>query len=130
MKRRLMTLALAAGICSAPATNAAVTKEHFLMRDGSDLAVLCGAGPDDPYFERALAFCHGYLVGSYDFYRGTSAGRPSKQLFCLPNPPPARYEVALKYADWAKRNPQNASQAAVDALFRFAVETWPCRKRK
>jgi hypothetical protein len=130
MKRRLMALALVAGICTAPTAGAAVTKEHFLMRDGHDLAVLCGAGPDDPYFERALAFCHGYLVGSYDFYRGTSAGRPSKQLFCLPNPPPARYEVALKYADWAKRNPQNASQSAVDALFRFAVETWPCRKRK
>jgi len=130
MKRRLMALALATGICTAPGAGAAVTKEHFLMRDGHDLAVLCGAGPDDPYFERALAFCHGYLVGSYDFYRGTSAGRPAKQLFCLPDPPPARYEVALKYAEWAKRNPQNASQAAVDALFRFAVETWPCKKRR
>jgi len=29
-----------------------------------------------------------------------------------------------------KRNPQNASQAAVDALFRFAVATWPCKKRR
>lgn len=129
MKRQLIVLAALAGIVIGPAASAAVTKEHFLMRDGNDLAAVCGAGPDDPYFERALAFCHGYLVGSYDFYRGTSAGRPSKQLFCLPNPPPARYEVARKYADWAKRNPQNANQAAVDALFRFAVATWPCKRK-
>jgi hypothetical protein len=130
MKRRL--IALVAGVVAtvaAPVATAQVTRDNFLMRNGNDLAALCAAGPSDPYFERALAFCHGYLVGSYDFYKGTSAGRPSRQLVCLPKPPPARYEVASKFADWARRNPQDASESAVDALYRFAAVTWPCKRR-
>jgi hypothetical protein len=129
MKRRLIALAAVVATVTAPVVTADVTRENFLMRNGHDLAALCGAGPGDPYFERALSFCHGYLVGSYDFYKGTSAGRPSRQLVCLPKPPPARYEVALKYVEWAKRNPQNASESAVDALYRFAALTWPCKRK-
>lgn len=129
MKRRLIALVALAATVAAPVVTAEVARDNFLMRNGHDLAALCGAGPSDPYFERALAFCHGYLVGSYDFYKGTSAGRPSRQLVCLPKPPPARYEVALKFAEWAKRNPQDASEAAVDALYRFAATTWPCKRK-
>jgi hypothetical protein len=129
MKRRLVALAALAATVAAPLVTAEVTRDNFLMRSGHDLAALCGAGPSDPYFERALAFCHGYLVGSYDFYRGTSAGRPSRQLVCLPKPPPARYEVAQKFTEWAKRNPQDAGEAAVDALYRFAAITWPCKRK-
>ena len=97
MKRRLIALAALTAAVAAPVVTAQVTRDNFLMRNGHDLAALCGAGPSDPYFERALSFCHGYLVGSYDFYKGTSAGRPSRQLVCLPKPPPARYDVSLKY---------------------------------
>jgi len=129
MKRTLIALAACVAAVTAPVATAEVTRDHFLMRSGNDLAALCGAASSDPYFERAIAFCHGFLVGSHDFYKGTSAGRPSRQLFCLPKPPPARYEVAQKFADWAKRNPQNASESAVDALFRFATVTWPCKRK-
>lgn len=129
MRRRLIVPAALAALVTTQATGAGVTREHFLIRNGHDLATLCGAGVDDQYFERAMAFCHGYLVGSYDFYKGTSAGRPSKQIVCLPDPPPARYEVAMKFAEWAKRNPQDASESAVDALFRFAAVTWPCKRK-
>jgi hypothetical protein len=129
MKRQLIALAASAGIVTATAVDAGVTRETFLVRNGHDLAALCGAGPEDPYFERAMAFCHGYLVGSYDFYHGTTAGKASKQLICLPDPPPPRYEVAQRFVDWAKRNPQNAGEAPVDALFRFAAVTWPCKRR-
>lgn len=129
MKRRLIALAVLATTVAAPAATAQVTRENFLMRTGQDLAALCGAGPSDPYFERALSFCHGYLVGTYDFYKGTSAGRPSRQLVCLPKPPPARYEVAQQFVEWAKRNPRDAGEASVDALFRFAALTWPCKRK-
>jgi hypothetical protein len=129
MKRRLIALAALAATVVAPVVTAEVTRENFLMRSGQDLAALCGAGTSDPYFERALSFCHGYLVGSYDFYKGTSAGRPSRQLVCLPKPPPARYEVALQFVEWARRNPRDASESAVDALYRFAALTWPCKRK-
>ena len=129
MKRRLIALAALAATVAAPVVTAQVTRDNFLMRSGHDLAALCGAGPSDPYFERALSFCHGYLVGSYDFYKGTSAGRPSRQLVCLPKPPPASYEVDQKYVEWARRDPQNAGESAVDALYRFAATTWPCKRK-
>lgn len=129
MKPRLIALAALAAAAAAPAATAEVTRENFLMRSGQDLAALCGAGPSDPYFERALSFCHGYLVGTYDFYKGTSAGRPSRQMLCLPKPPPARYEVARQFVEWARRNPRDASESAVDALFRFAALTWPCKRK-
>ena len=59
MKRRLMALVALAATVTAPVVTAAVARDNFLMRNGHDLAALCGAGPSDPYFERALAFCHG-----------------------------------------------------------------------
>ncbi len=129
MKRRLIALAAFVTTVAGPAVAADVTRDNFLMRSGQDLAALCSARPRDPYFVRAISFCHGYLVGSYDFYKGTSAGRPSRQLVCLPKPSPTRYQVAQQFVEWAARNPRDSSESAVDALFRFAALTWPCKRK-
>jgi hypothetical protein len=67
-------------------------------------------------------------VGIYETHKGLTGNARSKRFTCLPEPPPSRNEVAGRYVLWARKNPKDLSESAVDAVYRFAGVTWPCRK--
>jgi hypothetical protein len=46
---------------------------------------------------------------------------------CAPDPAPTRSKVALDFVAWAKARPQLMDRGAIDTLFRYAAEAFPCK---
>ena len=109
-----------------PAASAA-PHNAFEARTVADLATLCGTSPQASQYPSAIAFCHGFLQGAGQYHAAvTQAGSGSAPVFCAPNPPPTRAQVAGAFVAWAEANPQYAGERAVDGLARWAHATYPC----
>jgi Rap1a immunity proteins len=104
----------------------AVEPDAYRIRNTADLVRVCSAQPSEPDQATAIAFCHGVLAGAYGYY---VASTPVADRFvCPPDPVPTRSKVANDFVAWAKARPQLMEQGAIDTLFRFAAETFPCTK--
>jgi len=115
-------LTAAAIIALVPAASAADVK--YQVRDTADLVAVCDTNPRAPDITTALAFCHGFLTGAVHFYY---AGVPESSRFaCAPDPAPSRSDVMNEFVKWARANPQHMSEPAVETLFRYLAETYPC----
>ena len=120
--------AFAAALLATPAA-AEVTEQNFRGGRTGDLATLCGASPGDRMQTAALNWCQGFMVGAGQYHLSTTAaGGTDRHLFCLPSPEPTLDQTRQAFVTWAARNPQYASERAVDGLTRFAAETWPCSR--
>ena len=128
MKKHLLALAVAGLGFAAAHAGAAVTRENFLLRDGNDLLAVCGVDAGDANAVAAIHLCHGFLIGIYETHKGLTGNARTKRFTCLPEPPPSRNEVASRFVQWARKNPGDLSESAVDVVYRFAGVTWPCRK--
>ena len=128
MKINLIVLLLAA-VFMAPALAGAgmVTEDDFKAKTTLNLINLCTASADDPKRDKAIHFCHGYLVGAYDFYTAAYSGPDFKPMICVPNPAPSRNEAINMFVEWAKAHPQYMNEKPVDTEFRFLMEKWPCK---
>ena len=100
--------------------------EEFRLDDAGDLVQICATQPSDPYYVNAIAFCHGFLAGSFRYYLATTP--LDEQFLCAPGPVPTRRKVMNDFVAWAKAHPQYAQYQAVDVLFRYLAETYPCAK--
>ncbi len=105
----------------------AQTPEDFDVDSAEDLVMLCGAKPDSPNYMAAIHFCHGFGTGAYHYYLVQAAADPSKKFICLPDPAPTRTEALNSFVSWMGDNPQYHNDEAVDALFRYLGETYPCK---
>ncbi len=126
MKSKVMTLVLAA-LLALPALAGAVTEKDFEVKTTQNLIDLCTAAPKDPLYNQALNFCHGYLVGAYQYYAAAAAGPEGVTLVCFPENPPTRNEAIAMFVEWAKAHPQYMGEKPVETEFRFLMETWPCK---
>jgi hypothetical protein len=105
---------------------AAPPPEHFRVRTAGDLAKVCGTPTSDPNAVAAIAFCHGVLAGAYGYFE---ASTPAADRFvCVPDPAPTRAQVANGFVSWLKARPNVANDGAIDALFRYAAEAFPCKR--
>ena len=120
------TLALLPGL-----SYSAATRESFNLRNAQDLVDLCAVPEGDPMTEAARGFCYGYLSGAGQYHRATHLTARDKPLFCLPEVKalPTRAEVARRFVEWGQSHPEHMQEPAIDALVRFAVETWPCPEK-
>jgi hypothetical protein len=105
-----------------------VTEKDFGVRTTQDLLNLCTASPDDPLYQQAINFCHGYLVGAYHYYAAEVSGPKATRTICLPDPQPSRNEAVAMFIEWAKSHPQNMSELPVETEFKFLAEKWPCKR--
>jgi hypothetical protein len=104
---------------------AAVTADvKYQVRDTAALVEVCEANPRAADVNTSLAFCHGFLTGSVHFYY--AAIPESSRFACAPDPAPSRSEVMGEFVKWTKAHPQYLSQPAVETLFRYLAETYPC----
>ncbi len=126
MKSKVLTLVLAA-LLALPALAGAATEKDFEVKTTQNLIDLCTAAPDDPLYNQALNFCHGYLVGAFQYYAAAAAGPEGIKLVCFPEPPPTRNEAIAMFIEWAKAHPQYMGEKPVETEFRFLMETWPCK---
>jgi len=107
------------------ATAQAASPDHYRIRTAGELVAVCSTAPGAQDHATAVAFCHGVLAGAYGYY---DAATPAAQRFvCVPDPAPKRAQVAEEFVAWSKARPQLMNNHAVDTLFRFAAEQYPCR---
>ena len=111
-----------------PVIAGAVNEKDFEVQTTENMINLCTASPDDPLYHQAINFCHGYLVGAFDYYEAVSSGPKGIKFVCPPDPRPSRNEAIGMFIEWAKSNPQYMQERPVEAEFRFLMETWPCNK--
>ncbi len=104
----------------------AVAPEHFRLSTAGDLARVCGTPATDKDATTAAAFCHGVLAGAYGYY--VSVTPVADRFVCEPVNRPTRAQVAGGFVAWLKAHPQYEKDGAVDALFRYAGETYPCKR--
>jgi hypothetical protein len=104
----------------------AADSSSFQLRDASDLVRVCRVDPNDPYLTNALGFCHGVLVGAFHYYASVVKG--ADRFVCAPNPPTTRTRVMNDFVVWADAHPAYMKDPAVDTLFRYLEETYPCKK--
>jgi hypothetical protein len=120
---RIAVLALA--VLAAGSVQAA-SNDQYQVRNAADLAAICDTQPSAPDYVTAIAFCHGWGAGAGAYYRAVT---PKGEGFvCPPEPAPKRSKVATDYVAWVKANPERGKEAAVDSLFRYLAETYPCKK--
>ena len=66
--RRLVVGLFLAGVCLAPGAALAVSDADFESVATRNLLNLCTVSADDPRHREAIHFCHGYIVGAYDYH--------------------------------------------------------------
>ena len=127
LSRRLILLLLGAAL-AVPGVAGAVTDGDFGVKTSRNLLNLCTVSASDARYKEALHFCHGFLVGAYQYYLATLAGPNVKPLVCPPDPPPTRNAAIAAFMGWAQGHPQYMNEAPVEAEFRFLTETYPCKR--
>jgi hypothetical protein len=100
--------------------------DHYQLRDTRDLVTVCSTPPSAPDYATAIAFCHGILAGAWGYYVASTA--PLDREICSSDTTMTRAKVADAFVAWAKARPQYMQSGAVDTLFRFAAETYPCKR--
>ncbi|ACU89195.1 Rap1a/Tai family immunity protein [Desulfomicrobium baculatum] len=127
--RKKIVLLMLAGLLALPVlAGAGVTEKQFELTNTQDLIDLCTATADDPLYNHAVNFCHGYLVGAFQYYAAAAAGPNGVKLVCYPDKHPTRNQVIDMFVQWAKAHPEYMQERAVETEFRFLMETWPCNK--
>lgn len=124
-KRALVFLALMAW--AVPALAGGVAPEDFKARTTKNLINLCTASQDDPFYNHAVNFCQGYLIGAFHYYSASTAGDKNEKLICIPEKNrPTRNQTIKMFVEWAQAHPQYMQELPVETEFRFLMEKWPC----
>jgi hypothetical protein len=100
--------------------------EHYQLRHTGDLVTICATSSSAQDYAIAVAFCHGVLAGAWGYYVASTA--PLDREVCPSDTTLTRAKVADAFVVWAKARPQFMQAGAVDTLFRFAAETYPCKR--
>ncbi len=128
MKKKAFAAYLASCLLFPVLAGASVTEKDFVAETTQNLLNLCTATKTDPLYHQAVNFCHGYLVGAFQYYAAAAAGPNGVKLVCFPENPPTRNEAITMFIEWAKEHPQYMQEKPVESEFRFLMEKWPCTK--
>jgi hypothetical protein len=125
MPVRVLAL-LVLGLGLQPGDARAVATEDFLVADTQDVVDICTTSESDPLYTAAIAFCHGYLVGAYQYHAALFGAGKSKPVVCFPDPPPTRTQAVDRFIAWVKVDPARGKERPADALTQYLVESFPC----
>jgi hypothetical protein len=93
-------------------------------RTAGELADLCAANPKDTTGDAKINFCHGFAQGAITVeLRHTEGKKP----FCFPSPAPTRTATMNEFVNWVRALPEHRTPPAVDGLFQFLGERFPCK---
>ena len=127
MKRYIIVAACVYGAAvSSPAGAADV--QNFYVKNAGDLVTLCATQPDDQNYIAAIHFCQGFAVGAFQYYQELVKSTPAAKFVCLPDPSPSRNDALAAFVVWANAHPQYLNDPAVDTMFRYLGETYPCNR--
>ena len=100
--------------------------ENYVIDTTADLVTLCSVEPSDPEYVSAIHFCHGSGAGAVQYHLIQVQAMPDLRMFCVPAPPPTRAEAWSSFLAWIDQNPGYLDDEALDAVFAFLAETYPC----
>ena len=121
-----MRIALVVASLALVTSAQAAPPEHYRLQSAAELARICATPASESDHVTAVAFCHGVLAGAYGYF--LSATPASDRFVCPPSPAPTRAQVANGFVAWLKGRPQYDNDGAIDALFRYAAEAFPCKR--
>lgn len=125
--RRTTWFSLVAALALTPqAARAEFETEDFRIRSAQDLVDLCSVATSDPLYASAIHFCHGFVSGAWQYHLSEANGPKGHRLVCPPEPPPTRDQAVAMFVAWSATHADKLSEPAVDALFRFLIEKYPC----
>ncbi len=115
--------------------SANVTETEFPPTTVRDLIEICAPAKEDPMMTAAINYCHGFAQGAVIVEEAHEDHRDVRKLFCLPSPPPPSGSELTRFITWANAVPSRLDQPAVDGMFIYLAETYPCppeatRKRR
>lgn len=120
-------LALALAVAVVPsAAHAEFEREDFHVRGAQDLVDLCAVKTSDPLYSAAIHFCEGFVAGAWQYHQAQATGPKGVRLVCPPEPPPTRDEAVALFVAWSGTHADRMAEPAVEALFRFLSEKYPC----
>ena len=122
--RLLITVLILGHAVPAPA----ITGDEFLLRSGADIVALCATPASDPLYTAAVHMCHGFGAGIYQTMTALIRHEKLAPVVCAPSPAPTRNQVVTRFLEWARRNPQQLTGAAVETMGRFFLAEYPCPK--
>jgi hypothetical protein len=74
----------------------------------------------------AINHCHGFAQGAVVVEEAHEEHRDVRKLFCLPSPRPASGSEIMKFIGWANALPSRLDEPAIDGMFVYLAETYPC----
>ena len=94
----------------------------LVARTAGDLAALCATDPNSQSADDRINFCHGFAQGAIN-----QLFRAGKKNFCFPSPTPTRSATMREFVGWVRGVPANGNLPALEGLFRFLGERFPCK---
>jgi hypothetical protein len=91
-----------------------------------DLIETCAPAKEDPMMTAAINYCHGFVQGAVLVEEAHEAQPCPRRLFCLPSPPPPSGSELSKFIAWANVLPSRLDEPAIDGMFIYLSETYPC----
>jgi Rap1a immunity proteins len=122
MKFLVPIVALTAIVLALPAQ--AQRAVSLQARTAADLADLCAANPKDSQGDAKINFCHGFAQGAITVELRHAT---DKKPFCFPTPTPSRTATMSEFVNWVRALPEHRTPTAVDGLFKFLAERYPCK---
>ena len=113
-------------IASATIASAAVTESQFPPRTVRDLIEICTPAKEDPMMTAAINYCHGFAQGAVIVEEAHETQPSARKLFCLPSPRPPSGSELSKFIVWANALPSRLDEPAIDGMFIYLAETYPC----
>jgi hypothetical protein len=113
-------------VAGATIASAAVMESQFPPRTVRDLIEICAPSKEDPMMTAAINYCHGFAQGAVIVEEAHEDHRDVRKLFCLPSPPPPSGSELSKFIAWANALPSRLDEPAIDGMFIYLAETYPC----
>ena len=126
MRKAILAAFMLAAVALPRASHADLTPEDFRIRSAQDLVDLCSVATDNELYTAAVHFCHGFVAGAWQYHQAEANGPEGKRLVCPPEPPPTRNDAVAMFVAWSATHPDRMAEPAVEAMFRFLIEKYPC----
>jgi len=123
---KLRGMPLAAALMAATVASANVTESQFPPRTVRDLVEICAPAKEDPMMTAAINYCQGFAQGAVIVEEAHEVHGDVRKLFCLPSPPPPSGSEMAKFIAWANALPSRLDEPAVDGMFIYLAEAYPC----
>jgi hypothetical protein len=130
MRSSFLVVAGILAISAVTPARAALTEAQFPPATVRDLIAICSPAQNDPMMTAAVNYCHGYAEGAVIVEEAHESRRRARKLFCLPTPRPPSGRELSDFTAWANAEPSRQDQPAVDGMFLYLAQKYPCGRSK